>query len=300
MDIFFVLSGFLISFVLFKEYKKHGDLDIKHYLIGRFWRIWPVMFAVLVYWLPVDWINYNLMFMLIPCSMFIGNLVGETFHLWSIMVEFQFYIISPFIVEYLLLSKTPWRVPIAMILFSTFLNFYITYREMEGDLEDPFFWENNFQLMITKYNKEVYMKTYCRMTPYLAGMYAALVHHKDDGTFHERQSVLVEWLAFVVLIAIGCSKLMPFSFEGWSGVPNYIYFNTSRQTYGLCLAYLITMIVTAKDEVSRLRPSGFLKAFLSWSFWLPWAVISYSFYCWSIPLTYGHDYFGLKPDIPKG
>ena len=58
--------------------------------------------------------------------MFIGNFVGDSAHLWSVSVEFQFYLISPFLAEYLLRSKTPWRVPIALALFSTFLDFYIS------------------------------------------------------------------------------------------------------------------------------------------------------------------------------
>ena len=56
------------------------------------------------------------------------------------------------------------------------------------------------------YFYKFYIKTYCRMTPYLTGMYAALVHNKDDGTFHNSQSALLEWLAFIVLITIGIAS----------------------------------------------------------------------------------------------
>ena len=61
VDIFFVLSGFLISFVLFREFKKYSDIDVGHFLTSRFWRIWPVMFLLSVLWLPNPIYNWNLM-----------------------------------------------------------------------------------------------------------------------------------------------------------------------------------------------------------------------------------------------
>ena len=79
---------------------------------------------------------------------------------------------------------------------------------MKGDLSNPNFWNenafDNFQQAGMDYFYKVYMKTYCRMTPYLTGMYAALVYNNDDGTFHDRQSPLFEWIVFLVMIVIGC------------------------------------------------------------------------------------------------
>lgn len=88
MDIFFVLSGFLIGFVLFKEYKRYADIDVGHFLTSRFWRIWPVLMAVCIWMLKDDWVNWDLMQMIIPCSMFLGNFFGQPVHLWSVNVEF--------------------------------------------------------------------------------------------------------------------------------------------------------------------------------------------------------------------
>ena len=46
VDIFFVLSGFLIAYILLKEYKKNGGkIDIFHFYKARFLRLWPLMFV---------------------------------------------------------------------------------------------------------------------------------------------------------------------------------------------------------------------------------------------------------------
>jgi len=47
VDLFFVLSGFLISGLLFREHQKTGRLDVVHFLIRRGFKIYPVFWAML-------------------------------------------------------------------------------------------------------------------------------------------------------------------------------------------------------------------------------------------------------------
>ncbi|HYF69227.1 MAG TPA: acyltransferase family protein, partial [Ohtaekwangia sp.] len=42
VSFFFVLSGFLISYLLMEEQKKAGHISIKDFYIRRLLRIWPV------------------------------------------------------------------------------------------------------------------------------------------------------------------------------------------------------------------------------------------------------------------
>ncbi len=56
VSFFFVLSGFLITYLLMWEKLKTGHINVKHFLIRRSLRIWPLFFLVLtiVYFLPFE------------------------------------------------------------------------------------------------------------------------------------------------------------------------------------------------------------------------------------------------------
>src|SRR5580692_5006904 len=47
VDVFFVLSGFLVSGLLFKEAGEHGTISIRRFLIRRGFKIYPAFWAML-------------------------------------------------------------------------------------------------------------------------------------------------------------------------------------------------------------------------------------------------------------
>lgn len=49
VSVFFVLSGFLITYLLLNELKASNTLNIKHFYIRRALRIWPLYYAVLIF-----------------------------------------------------------------------------------------------------------------------------------------------------------------------------------------------------------------------------------------------------------
>jgi peptidoglycan/LPS O-acetylase OafA/YrhL len=118
VDLFFVLSGFLISSLLFKEYLKHGTLDLPRFWLRRGFKIWPCYFVA--YGLLVattltrailagdeakaaETLNHAVI-----NSVFVQNYCSETVrwpHSWSIAVEEHFYLALPL----LLVAVTAWR-----------------------------------------------------------------------------------------------------------------------------------------------------------------------------------------------
>ena len=48
VSLFFVLSGFLISYLLLQEKKDTGDISIKNFYVRRILRIWPLYYITVI------------------------------------------------------------------------------------------------------------------------------------------------------------------------------------------------------------------------------------------------------------
>ena len=118
VTIFFVLSGFLITYLLLSE-KELGPIRIKNFYIRRILRIWPLYYLILIIGFFVapqlDFLDFpqytsdmqhygerlmlfsgllaNVAFVLLPTVAFANVL-------WSVAVEEQFYLFWPHVVKY--------------------------------------------------------------------------------------------------------------------------------------------------------------------------------------------------------
>ena len=117
VEFFFVLSGFLITYLLLEEEANTGSINIKHFYMRRVLRIWPLYYLILIIGLllipvviKVLKIEYTAHFPFALASflyvIFLPNLVtslwGSSFlaPLWSIGVEEQFYFFWAPLVKY--------------------------------------------------------------------------------------------------------------------------------------------------------------------------------------------------------
>jgi len=117
VSIFFVLSGFLITYLLLEE-KKEGPIQIKHFYLRRVLRIWPLYYLlVLLGFLVIPYLSFlqvplyssemsdsldrfllffglaaNVAFVYFPTVAF-ANI------LWSVAVEEQFYLFWPHVIK---------------------------------------------------------------------------------------------------------------------------------------------------------------------------------------------------------
>lgn len=114
VDVFFVISGYLISSILFKDIS-NGNLSFKNFYSKRIKRIFPALITVLVFCIVFGWFfllpqEYKVLGKhILSSAVFIQNftLAGEVgyfadsanlkplLHLWSLGIEEQFYIVFP-------------------------------------------------------------------------------------------------------------------------------------------------------------------------------------------------------------
>lgn len=110
VDIFFLLSGFLITYILIEEKKRYGKIAIKKFIIRRTIRIWPLYF-MLIAAAPfiVSWVGSPNTPNYLPNIFFLNNFEGirtqqwtyPFAHFWSICIEEHFYLIWPFIIAFI-------------------------------------------------------------------------------------------------------------------------------------------------------------------------------------------------------
>lgn len=115
VDIFFVISGFLITSIIYSA-QKNNTLSISEFYIRRLWRLQPALIAVVLFtlliaflfYLPADFISYlreAKYTMLVTSNQYFSRATTayaapETnylllLHTWSLSIEWQWYLILP-------------------------------------------------------------------------------------------------------------------------------------------------------------------------------------------------------------
>lgn len=101
VDLFFVLSGFLVSGLLFKEYQESKSIDGIRFLIRRGFKIYPVFYSFILFtiaWKLASGISIQRT-QLMGELFFLQNYIGSFWnHTWSLAVEEHFYFFLTFIV----------------------------------------------------------------------------------------------------------------------------------------------------------------------------------------------------------
>jgi len=124
VDLFFVLSGFLISGQLFKEIERSKSISLKTFFIKRFFRIIPpYLFTLLLYFsVPLfrerEALSSFWKFVTFTQNYGLDVINGGTFsHAWSLCIEEQFYLFLPL----LLLLGIQTKMYRHTVLFAVFL-----------------------------------------------------------------------------------------------------------------------------------------------------------------------------------
>ena len=111
VDMFFVLSGFLITYLLLVEKEKTKSIHLKNFYFRRILRIWPLYYlsviisVILIYLGIVPKLShltssiFLYTFLMANVAYLLNLAISSIMPLWSVGVEEQFYLIWPHIVK---------------------------------------------------------------------------------------------------------------------------------------------------------------------------------------------------------
>ena len=122
VDIFFLLSGFLITATLIREFDQHGQINLRNFYMRRILRLLPALVALLLIYIAYcivvfdgNTLRMNLA-AVVPVLFYFVNWL-RAFHImnpiylahtWSLSIEEQFYIVWPIVFSYLM-RRIAWR-----------------------------------------------------------------------------------------------------------------------------------------------------------------------------------------------
>ena len=240
VELFFVLSGFLISYLLYTEEQRTSTISIKNFYIRRVLRIWPLYYLIgfLAFFLlpnismfniPVwgDQLSANFDLSLLLYILFLPNLLLAGYGIvvpyasqsWSVGVEEQFYLIWPIIMKFFKHKLVALLLVIFGYLFFQFLGFriikhYITWSS-ELDLIRAFWGSFHIQCMA------------------IGGIYAYLFYKKHRILKFILHPVTFIFITFLTIIMILFSLHVPY---------------ISRELFALLFGLIIVNLASDKQK----------------------------------------------------
>jgi peptidoglycan/LPS O-acetylase OafA/YrhL len=210
VDLFFVLSAYLITELLKREFEAVGRIAVAKFYARRVLRIWPLYFVVLFVGVAVmPRISNERIGMdyVVPFCMFVGNwkIALSSYPssiiapLWSVCIEEQFYVIHPWLMGIAKTSIHAFKVALALSVSALLMRSFLVY----SHAVHPAIWTN----------------TLSRLDPIGVGMALPFLPRKDRLPPFGTTGIL---LACVFLL-IGISKWVPVNQRplSWMQVPSY-------------------------------------------------------------------------------
>jgi peptidoglycan/LPS O-acetylase OafA/YrhL len=274
VDLFFMLSGFLITHLLLKERQKYHSLSIKKFYIRRILRIWPLYYLAIIlgffifpslfsYFFDSNFNTPQLHEQFkthLPLHLiFMGNwavattpgytLFPNTAQLWTISVEEQFYIVWPLVLKFTNTFKKALVVTFAAIAVAMVFRFMLALQNIP--------------------HPGIYTNTFARMDTLVFGTMLAFIYYYKP-LWIQKMKILLFWpfqLIVVATLIFLCHKISVFT----TIMPTNVVFGFT--IIDLLLLYLI---------FAALQPEKLISNFLSLKPFVSLGKISYGLYIWHL------------------
>lgn len=274
VDLFFVLSGFLVSGLLFREYQKNHRVSISRFLLRRGFKIYPPFYLLLAVtfamsrFLPVP----NDMRSYVGEIFFVQNYLGSVWnHTWSLAVEEHFYLLLSIIV-YLLIRANKGALNPFKFLPSFFLFVAATLLFLR--------WIAGSQFPVGTWASTL-VYSHLRIDSLLFGVLLAYLFHFHIGLL----KLIAERFSFALILLAVSSVSVPLLFPLSDSRISY--------TFGFTILFLGFGALLILMLFSRSRAKEWLVR-ISAPFLVPIGRASYSIYLWHMFLYWMSVHFFLN------
>lgn len=217
VDLFFVLSGFLISSQLFAQMKKGKTISLKEFFLKRFFRIIPIYFVVVAIYFCIPFFREKealpplWKFLTFTQNFGLDAVNFGTFsHAWSLCVEEHFYLFLPLIL--LLLQTTHFFKKGYWVLILLFA---------AGFAARLYSWHQEYlptvdgEGSLVSWIRFVYYPTYNRLDGLLVGVSIAAIYQYLPNTWNKiaayGNQILLTGLVLLTIAYFFCSDLSTYT-----------------------------------------------------------------------------------------
>ncbi len=274
VDLFFVLSGFLIYGVLYRNWEKTGSVNFKEFYISRSLRIFPAYYALVFITLLIAKMQYKAMSQStdpavieslplfaeaidrwIYDALYLSNYIKSLhFHTWSLSLEEQFYLVFPLICYLILfrLSKKPRLTFIAALYLSAPLIRFFVYYFNAG--------EQPYQVFDSLFHRPAHT----RYDSIVIGILAFELYKNWNIIPQNPNRTRELSLLFLGIFCLSVTSFVPYSFS--------VYYTVFRFNFSN-IGYILVMLAS-------IHPLSWVGKFLGARVFAPFARVSYGMYLW--------------------
>lgn len=278
VDLFFIVSGFLIGLILLREKEKRGDINLGRFYFRRYLRLTPIYAVIaLLYWLGNGSNAHTLWANLLYLNNFLPMDQTAMRWTWTLAVEEQFYLLLPLLLLFMgstAASFWTWMgglfllsflIRAAVIVWFPELQLHPWRALLEAPEISPIYYEKLYDNLATRYG------------PFVLGVmtaYAYLHHRHGLNNWCLQHATAAKLLNALALVLFFFFLFYPLhrTDQGQSGIFLMLYMVMHHNLFALAVGWFLL-----RRCLSSEKPSPMVRL-LAWRGWQPFSQLTYSMY----------------------